>query len=168
MTRTIDTYQFCVACKSHLESRGSYKECPHCKKQYFFNPKPNVTAILSNEKGQLLLTRRTDDPFKGWWDLPGGFVDIGETLEDAIRRELVEETGLSAISLTYAGSFTESYPYRDEVVSVVVAVFDGVVDEINYQGMYEGANYIFVSKEAISLKDIAFGGQRKFLKDYIK
>lgn len=127
MTRPIDTYEFCTACKARLGQKDSFKECPDCKKQYFFNPKPNVTVILSNKKGQLLLTKRTDTPFKGQLDLPGGFVDTNETLENAAYRELTEETGLKAASLMYLGSFTEDYPYQDEVIAVVVAVFGGVV-----------------------------------------
>jgi len=56
--------------------------------------------------------QRTFDPFKGWWDLLGGFVEEGETLEEACKRELQEETGLEATDLAYIGSFAEEYHFK--------------------------------------------------------
>ena len=53
-----------------------------------------VAAVVWNDRGQVLLIRRTKEPRKGQWSLPGGKVEFGETLEEAIRREILEETGL--------------------------------------------------------------------------
>lgn len=79
-------------------------------------PKP-VTPLLATDavvfdsKGRVLLIRRKNPPFKGGYALPGGFVDVGETVEEACRRELLEETGVTAGKLTLVGVYSD--PKRD-------------------------------------------------------
>lgn len=79
-------------------------------------PRP-VTPLLAADcvvvepKGRLLLIRRRNPPFQGQLALPGGFVDVGETVEDACRRELLEETGVKAGRITLVGVY--SHPKRD-------------------------------------------------------
>jgi mutator protein MutT len=60
-------------------------------------PIVGVGAVVLNAAGQVLLVRRAHEPLKGEWSLPGGGVEIGETLEAAVARELFEETGLRII-----------------------------------------------------------------------
>lgn len=71
--------------------------------------------------GAVLLIRRGQPPFEGRMALPGGFVEIGETVEDACRREFQEETGLHASSLMLVGVYSE--PGRDPRGAVVSIAF---------------------------------------------
>ena len=64
-----------------------------------------------HDNNRLLLCRRAKEPLKGTWDLPGGFVDIGETAEDAIRREVKEELNLHTDSIRYLFSIPNEYLY---------------------------------------------------------
>lgn len=99
-------------------------------------PALTVDAVLlkGNEKGGLdvLLIRRGRDPFKGHWALPGGFVDVGERVEDAARRELVEETGLRGDLLDLLGVYSD--PTRDprgHTVSVVYVMKVGGIVQVD-------------------------------------
>ena len=70
----------------------------------------------------LLLIQRKQDPFRGAWALPGGFLDLDETLEQAAARELKEETGLDAIRVTQIGTFsTVDRDPRDRVITTAFA-----------------------------------------------
>lgn len=74
------------------------------------NPSSACVAIIVHE-GALLAVRRRYEPAAGTLDLPGGFCDIGETAEESVRRELLEETSLTATALTYLFSYPNTYHY---------------------------------------------------------
>jgi ADP-ribose pyrophosphatase YjhB (NUDIX family) len=75
------------------------------------NPKPCV-AVLVEEAGRLLLGRRAVAPAQGQWDILGGFIEAGETAEDAARREVLEETSLRVALTRYLGTFPDVYGPR--------------------------------------------------------
>ncbi|MBN1537893.1 MAG: NUDIX hydrolase [Anaerolineales bacterium] len=67
--------------------------CPQCEWIYFPDPKV-AAAVLVERKGEILLVRRANNPGKGLWTLPAGFIDAGEDPARAAERECMEETGL--------------------------------------------------------------------------
>ena len=75
--------------------------CTACGFVYYINPSAATAAFIQNEKGELLVCRRAKEPAKGTLDLPGGFVDGNETGEEAIAREVQEETGGTVTEATY-------------------------------------------------------------------
>ena len=98
---------------------------------------PALTADAVLLKGrEVLLVRRGREPFKGMWALPGGFVDVGETVEDATRRELMEETGLRGDIVDLLGVW--SAPDRDPRGHIVTVAFVLKVSGIVAVGMEEG------------------------------
>ena len=74
-------------------------------------PALTTDCVVFDERGYVLLIRRKHEPFKGAYALPGGFVDVGETVENACRRELKEETGLEVGALQLVGVYSD--PNRD-------------------------------------------------------
>ncbi len=74
-------------------------------------PKLMVDVVIPVEDGRVLLIRRGSEPFEGQWALPGGFVEVGETVEDAAAREANEETGLDVEILRLVGVYSD--PGRD-------------------------------------------------------
>lgn len=70
-----------------------------------------VDCVVFDPSRRVLLVRRRNEPFKGEWALPGGFVEIGETVEDACRREVREETGINLGLVSLIGVYSD--PHRD-------------------------------------------------------
>ncbi|MFD2602832.1 NUDIX domain-containing protein [Flavobacterium suzhouense] len=88
-----------------------------------------VDAVVfrkSNAGNELLLIKRKNEPFKGKWALPGGFVDEGEDLAVAAKRELLEETGLVVGSLEQLGAFGK--PGRDPRSHTVSIAYSGFAE----------------------------------------
>lgn len=82
-----------------------------------------ATVAVIDDAGRILLQQRADD---GNWGIPGGFMELGETLEETARRELREETGLEADQLNFVQLFSgaeyfHQYPNGDEVYDVMAA-----------------------------------------------
>ena len=74
-------------------------------------PALTTDCVVFDARGYVLLIRRRHEPFRGGYALPGGFVDVGETVEHACRRELKEETGLDVGALLLIGVYSD--PSRD-------------------------------------------------------
>jgi 8-oxo-dGTP diphosphatase len=88
-----------------------------------FPPTPALTVdcVVFDPQGRVLLIRRGREPFKGCYALPGGFVDVGETIDEGCRRELREETGLTVGDLLLVGVYSD--PSRDPRGHTVSTVF---------------------------------------------
>lgn len=90
-------YIYCPRCGyklSHEERYGRQRQvCPRCGWIYFVDPKVAV-AVLVEQEHKILLVRRANEPFRGLWTLPAGFVDAGEDPAVAAVRECLEETKL--------------------------------------------------------------------------
>jgi len=102
------------------------------KRRYSYDyPRPSVTvdiAVLSKDvEPDVLLIRRKHEPFAGCWALPGGFVDMEETLQAAARRELFEETGVEAEELVQVHTFGD--PGRDPRGRTISVVYLTIVDQ---------------------------------------
>lgn len=74
-------------------------------------PALTTDCVVVDARGRVLLIRRGHPPFKGKHALPGGFVDVGESVEEACRRELMEEAGVKARRLELIGVYSD--PKRD-------------------------------------------------------
>lgn len=84
-------------------------------------------VILDFTKKNILLIQRKNDPFKGMWALPGGFVDEDEDLETAAHRELMEETSVKVSKLIQVGAYGK--PGRDPRQHTVSIAFAGIAEQ---------------------------------------
>lgn len=92
--------------------------CLDCGFVHYINPRPVAGTIPVDAHGRVLLGRRDIEPRRGCWVFPGGFMDVGETAEEAARRETREEVNLEVDDLQLIGVFTRLEP------GVVVIVFE--------------------------------------------
>jgi ADP-ribose pyrophosphatase YjhB (NUDIX family) len=94
----LDQVNFCPRCGTPLQQNELFGRlrpaCPACRWIYFADPKVAVVVVVL-QQGEVLLARRVNDPFRGDWTLPGGFVDAGEDPARAAERECLEETGMT-------------------------------------------------------------------------
>ena len=122
-----DAYKFCPRCGQDFKLEENRLQCHSCGLSFYINPKACALAVLVNDKDELLLTKRAFEPAKGLWDLPGGFLEVDETLEESVRREVKEELGLDLDieDLHYLTSSTANYLFQDINQPLVIAIFIG-------------------------------------------
>lgn len=116
---------FCPSC-----GKASFKEddnqrclCKNCNFTFYRNVAAAV-AVIVRCKDEVLFTIRARDPGKGMLDLPGGFVDPKESLEEAARREILEELRIDVCALRYLFSEPNVYRYRDVNYNTIDAFFE--------------------------------------------
>jgi ADP-ribose pyrophosphatase YjhB (NUDIX family) len=105
----VDDWRYCPRCTAELERGFERVECPACGFVSHSNSEPTACALVADAEGRLLLVRRAHDPYGGTWDLPGGFLEEAEHPLDALRRELLEETGLEVEPLDFVGAWIDRY-----------------------------------------------------------
>ncbi len=116
-------FRYCPRCATELELRPSpgpdpdRQACPSCGWVHYENPTPTVQAWIDRD-GSYLALRRDQEPLKGEWNMPGGFVEAGESGPEAIVREVAEETGLTIAVLEPIGVFASTYGDGDDAKSI--------------------------------------------------
>jgi ADP-ribose pyrophosphatase YjhB (NUDIX family) len=113
---------FCPRCGAVATVRFPRSlHCESCGSAAFFNPKPVACALARDADGRVWLARRGHDPGRGRWSMPGGFVDLGETVETAVAREIEEELCVEADVSTLVGVYSSAQ------TGVVVIVYEATL-----------------------------------------
>ncbi len=114
--------KYCPKCGKLLEKKVIRNKkriyCSSCDIVYYNNPIPSVAVVARDEKGNLLLVLRGVEPKKGYWALPGGFIDEGESATDAALREMKEETGLNGA----IKNFIKIYNHKSKIYGYVIII----------------------------------------------
>lgn len=160
----VEMSKFCPRCGAtgldHHEKCGF--KCPHCGFVLYFSPAAAVGGFILNEQGQMLWILRAKDPGMGKLGLPGGFVDAGETGEEAQHRETWEEVGLKLDTMQYLTSFPNRYVFKDVVYDTLDQFFICRVKSFaSAHARDEVAELIIRRPEEVALDDIAFPSIRR-------
>jgi 8-oxo-dGTP diphosphatase len=166
MPHRVELYKFCPQCGGRLEQRIIQPKepprlvCRDCGFVFYLDPKLAAIAIIPWEDG-LVLARRAIEPGYGLWVAPGGFVDVGERVEDAVVREVREEVFLDVRINRLLNIY--SYPGRTTVivayVAEVIAGRPGGGDETLEARIFR--------PDEIPWEEIAFTSTRDALRDYL-
>ena len=126
-------------------------------------PRIAVDAIIERQ-GKILLIKRKNPPFQGFWALPGGFVEYGENLESALRRETLEETGMSIENIKLHNLYSE--PGRDPRGHVISACYTAQSRGRPKAGS-DAESAEFISKVDIERLNLAFD-HKNIIKEYLE
>ncbi len=95
-------------------------KCGDCNRPDYIASKPCAEVIVA-DLGKVLLVKRSIEPYLGFWDIPGGFLEDGEHPEDGARREVLEETGIEIELKGLIGVYVERYPGEEAVNTLTLA-----------------------------------------------
>jgi NAD+ diphosphatase len=158
---------YCPQCGAQAFQARDQKSlvCSRCGFSYFHNVAAAVGALIYCQ-GKLLLVERGLEPGKGLLDVPGGFVDYGESIEQALRRELYEELQLSAEQMVYVFSQPNTYLYKDVEYHTVDSFFLITLTHLPTLFFQESelSGYCWLSLEEIKPEMLAFVSLKMALK----
>ena len=119
------SWKHCPRCAAELEidEDGAKAECANCGFRHYAHSQVTACAIVVDDAGRVLLSRRGAAPYEGRWDLPGGFVGEAEHPRDAVKRELREETGLDIDLGELVGIWMDRYSENDSGPSTLNLYF---------------------------------------------
>lgn len=163
-------FNYCPKCGSDhfVIHNNKSRKCESCGFIYYFNSSAATVALILNDKKELLVCRRAKDPAKGTLDLPGGFIDMYETGEEGVGREVLEETGLKVKEAIYRFSLPNTYVYSDFEVHTLDMFFLCKVDDTTHvKAMDDVTDTFFLPISDIHISDFGLKSIRKGLKIFI-
>jgi ADP-ribose pyrophosphatase YjhB (NUDIX family) len=162
-------FRFCPRCgvERAASAEATPFRCEACGLLYFFNPAVAVAALIVRDDGKGLFIRRAKEPAMGRLALVGGFVDVGESAEHALRREVREEVHLELDDVRFLSSHANDYHYQDVVYPVVDFFFVARTSDHAGAVALDGvASFAWLDPHAIDLEDLAFPSMRDALTRY--
>lgn len=167
----LSQFAFCPKCgSSHFEENNvKSKKCLQCGFVYYFNPSSATVAFILNEKNELLVCRRAKEPQKGTLDLPGGFIDMYETAEEGVAREVLEETSLKVDKAVYLFTLPNIYIYSGFPVHTLDMFFICEVrDCSSFDAKDDVADSFFLPLDKVNPDDFGLDSVRKGLVRFIQ
>jgi len=125
-------FKYCPKCRAELDLKSNFAACSECDFLHYQNPAP-CTVLLFHKDNKVLLAKRAVDPQKGYWDVPGGFIENGETAEESAIREGKEETNLDIRIIKYLGSYPDIY--GNTLLPTLVFIYQVEEKNNDYQQM---------------------------------
>jgi ADP-ribose pyrophosphatase YjhB (NUDIX family) len=166
-TPMLPPIKFCSQCGEGVEQKIPQGEtlsravCPACQTIHYQNPKI-VAGCLPEGEGKILLCRRAIEPRLGFWTFPAGFMELGESTEEAAARETLEEANARVTIQTLYSVF--SLPHVDQVY----IVYRAILQDLNFGPGEESLEVRLMPIEAIPWDQLAFPVIRETLQRYVE
>jgi mutator protein MutT len=166
----LSLFQFCPKCGSSqfVIHNEKAKCCKSCGFIYYANACSATVALVLNQKQELLVSKRAHHPAKGTLDLPGGFIDMDETAEEGLIREIKEETSLDVNHIEYLFSFPNEYEYAGFLVHTVDLFYLCNVNNFHQLSANDDVEELqFIPLSDIDMNDFGLASIRKGLAHFI-
>lgn len=165
-------FHYCPLCGSgsFLEHGANARRCQDCGFTYYTNPRGATVALIINEYDELLCGRRANDPARGTRDLVGGFMDLDETAEQGMCREIAEESGLQIepSQLHYLFSQPNRYPYSGIMCRTIDLFFEvRVKGRPQFDGQDDIASLEWLPLSTLPVEEFGLGSIREGLTRYL-
>ena len=150
-------FKFCPFCGSQNFLWDGVKAhiCSNCCHKLFVNTAGATIALIKNDNNELLFTIRKFNPSKGMLDLPGGFIDLNETAEACVKREIKEELNLEITDTVFIGTFPNEYEYDGLTYFTTDIVFECYVKSFDFLCVGDDiADMIFFHPKNVNIDDI--------------
>jgi len=137
----------------------------NCLHRLYTNEAGAVVALIENNKKEILFTLRKFDPAKGKLDLPGGFIDLGETAERAVVREVKEELNIDVEAINFFGTFPNTYTFCDFTYFTIDMVFRCKVNDFSLIKADDDVDsYRFINPKNVSINDIGLDSIKNIIR----
>ncbi len=170
-THPENVLKFCPFCGSGDFPWDGTKSflCSDCHHKLYINEASATVALIKNDKNELLFTTRKFNPAAGMLDLPGGFIDLGETAEDCIKREVKEELNLNVTGLCFFGTFPNEYEFGGLTYFTIDIVFECHVESFdNLYANDDAAEVRFIDPKQVNPHDIGLKSIKNVVAQYLK
>jgi len=142
--------------------------CPKCEYTHYVNPFPTTSVIIVNDNNEIMLVKRKFPPKKGFWDLPGGFIDIKESGEECSIREIKEELGINLKNLAYIGSYPDKYFFQSLNWDTFTLWYVAKMSKEKIKVSDDISGYKFFKPKNIPFNKLAFVNLEKAIDAYVK
>ncbi len=164
-------FQYCPKCSSDSLTSTSIKSftCSKCGFVFYLNVAAAVAALITDDSGKLLVSVRNYEPAKDTWDLPGGFVDANETIEECLSREIMEEFSINLDEIKYFCSFPNTYKYGGVTYSTIDLAFICKVKNFNKVKLSdEIKSHLILDTNEIEIDKFGLDSIKKIVSLYLK
>jgi ADP-ribose pyrophosphatase YjhB (NUDIX family) len=161
-------FKHCPSCAAARTGEGDAVRfvCEACGFVYYYNVAVSSAVLILDADGHALFIRRARDPGKDKLALPGGFIDRGETAENAAVREVREEAGVRLAGVEFLVSFPNLYTYRGVEYPVIDLFFTAQVTNRQASALDDVSEIVWAPPSSLRDEELAFPSHARALRDF--